>query len=56
MKGYYTDNARAAKDSDETTLADYVRWGRITGYDADFSRDTLTGILCSPRPPARTGL
>jgi hypothetical protein len=43
-KGYYTDNARAAKES-ETALADFTRWGRIAGYEADFSREALTGIL-----------
>ena len=43
-KGHYADNARAAKES-ETALADFTRWGRITGYEADFSREALTGIL-----------
>ena len=47
-KGYYADNARAAKESDNVSLADYTRWGRITGYEADFSRDGLTGILTGP--------
>jgi len=44
-KGYYADNARADKDSDSVSFADYVRWGRVTGYHADFSREALAGIL-----------
>ena len=44
-KGYYADNARAVKESDDASLADYVRWGRVTGYDAEFSRDAIAGIV-----------
>ncbi|MGZ8688375.1 MAG: hypothetical protein ACXWZP_08095 [Gaiellaceae bacterium] len=44
-QGHYADNARAAKESSTQTLADFTRWGRVIGYEADFSRDGTTGIL-----------
>lgn len=44
-QGHYADNARAAKESSTQTLADFTKWGRITGYEADFSRDRTAGIL-----------
>lgn len=44
-KGYYADNARGAAESASVTPADYMRWGRITGYEADFSREALIGII-----------
>jgi hypothetical protein len=44
-KSYYADNARAVKEGGGVTLADYMRWGRITGYEADFSREALAGII-----------
>jgi len=45
VKGYSLDNARAAKESKSATAADFQRWGRITGYEVDFSRDAITGLL-----------
>ncbi len=44
-KGYYADNARAAKESKNQTVADFTRWGRTNGYEADFKRSAITGIL-----------
>jgi hypothetical protein len=44
-QGHYADNARAAKESSTQTLADFTRWGRVIGYEADFSRDGTIGIL-----------
>jgi hypothetical protein len=44
-KGYYASNARAAKESANTPLAQFIRWGRINGYEADFSRSSSSGIL-----------
>jgi hypothetical protein len=44
-KAYYADNKRAAKESENQTLAQYTAWGRINGYDREFSRDVGTGIL-----------
>lgn len=35
----WRSNARAAKESKNTTLAQFQNWGRIIGYEADFSRD-----------------
>jgi hypothetical protein len=43
-KSYYADNARAGAES-TMTAATYARLGRINGYEADFAREALTGIL-----------
>src|SRR5262245_38686170 len=41
--GYYATDARAAAESSSVSVADYRRWGRLTGYDATFTRDSATG-------------
>ncbi len=45
VKSYSVDNALAVKQSKSTTAADFQRWGRITGYEADFSRVAITGLI-----------
>jgi hypothetical protein len=42
---YYADNKRAAKESAVQELADFVKWGRVNGFDRDFSRNATTGVL-----------
>jgi hypothetical protein len=44
-KAYYADNKRAAKESAVQELADFVKWGRVNGFDRDFSRNATTGVL-----------
>jgi hypothetical protein len=36
--GYYADNARIAAESSSVSPADYARWGRLSGYEARFTR------------------
>jgi hypothetical protein len=44
--GHYTSNVRAAKESSGTaSVADFLRWGRITGYDNSFTRTALVGLI-----------
>ena len=38
------DNAAAAKES-ATSVAQYVRWGRMTGYEREFAREASLGDL-----------
>jgi len=48
-KGQYVDNTAAAKEtksqSETKTLADFGRWGRLTGYERTFEREGLVGAL-----------
>ncbi len=45
-KGRYIGNAQAVKDLEQgVSLADYKRWGRINGYEATFSRETVVDLL-----------
>jgi hypothetical protein len=44
-KGRYVSNVQTAKESVGTTLADYVRWGRITGYQVEFTRSAIVGLI-----------
>ena len=44
-KAYSADTKRAAKESAVPELADFVKWGRVTGFDRDFARNATTGIL-----------
>ena len=41
----YADNTQVAKESKVQPLADFVRRGPITGNEATFSREGITGIL-----------
>jgi hypothetical protein len=42
---HYASNARAARESKGITLADYRRLGRITGYEAEFRREQIVGLI-----------
>jgi hypothetical protein len=44
-EGHYVSNVRAARESEGVSLADYIRWGRITGYEANFSRSAIVGLI-----------
>lgn len=43
-RGFYADNARAARETAAASLADYNRWGRINGYEAEYAREGIAGI------------
>jgi hypothetical protein len=44
--GYYVSNAKAAKEaSGQASLADFIRWGRINGYEANLTREALLGLI-----------
>jgi hypothetical protein len=44
--GHYSGNVRAAKDSNgAASVAAFLRWGRITGYDNSFTRTALLGLI-----------
>jgi hypothetical protein len=45
VSGHYSSNAQAAKESAATTLSDYLRWGRINGYEAEFRRSAIVGLI-----------
>jgi hypothetical protein len=39
------DNATAAREAEYEDLADFKRWGRLSGYEATFTREGLTDLL-----------
>jgi hypothetical protein len=43
--GYYADNATIAGESSSVSVADYRRWGRLTGYEARFIRVASRGLV-----------
>jgi hypothetical protein len=43
--GEYVDNVEAAKLSSGASLADYVRWGRTNGYQAEYTRNAPAGLI-----------
>jgi hypothetical protein len=44
--GHYASNIRAGKEgAPDVTAADYRRWGRITGYEAEYQKSALVGLL-----------
>jgi hypothetical protein len=44
--GHYVSNVRAARESKGTaSVADFLRWGRISGYDTSFTRTALVGLI-----------
>jgi hypothetical protein len=46
VSGHYASNARAVKESSgSTTLAELQRWGRITGYETEYRRQALVGLV-----------
>jgi hypothetical protein len=45
VSGYYANNVRAAKETKTISLSDYMRWGRITGYEEEFRRSSVTGLI-----------
>lgn len=46
--GHYVSNARAARESNRP-VSDYVRWGRINGYEAIFEKPVaLSALLKGP--------
>jgi hypothetical protein len=43
---HYVSNAKAAKEaSGGASLAEYIKWGRISGYEANFAREALLGLI-----------
>jgi hypothetical protein len=42
--GHYVSNVRAARESDGVTVADYRRWGRVSGYERAFTRQAFAGL------------
>jgi hypothetical protein len=45
VNGYYADNVRAAKENPWVSLADFISWGRITGYGAEYQRSSSVGLV-----------
>jgi hypothetical protein len=43
--GYYADNASIAAESSSVSPADYARWGRLSGYQARFTRVGISGLV-----------
>jgi hypothetical protein len=43
--GYYADNARIAAESSSVSPAEYARWGRLSGYEARFTRAGNGGLV-----------
>lgn len=41
----YVDNVEAARLSSGASLADYVRWGRTNGYQAEYARKAPVGLV-----------
>jgi hypothetical protein len=43
-KGSHISNLEAARES-QVSLAQYRRWGRVSGYQAEYSRGALVGLI-----------
>jgi hypothetical protein len=43
--GTYVSNAQSAKASATPSLSVLIRWGRINGYDAKYSRSGIIGLI-----------
>jgi hypothetical protein len=41
----YVNNVEAARLSSGTSLADYLRWGRTNGYQAEYARKAPAGLV-----------
>ncbi len=44
VSGRYVNNARAAWETVGIPLGDYLRWGRINGYEETFRRSSTVGL------------